>query len=233
MKKLIPILILISGSLIAEAQSSLDDYTTEITWGINKNTNGGLIGGVVFKLSKQRKDNIFTVYGVEVMNIKHPKEYRYTSATSGTSFVWGKQNFLYSIRGQYGREVLLFRKAPQQGVQISGLVAGGPTLGIIAPYYILYNGNYVPFDSDEHRNVASIQGSGKLFQGLGESKVVPGVNARMGVSFEFGAFKNNVAGVEIGASFEAFPQEIVLIPTQDNSAVFTALYFSMYWGTRR
>lgn len=233
MKKPLLILVFILGGLLASAQTDLDDYTTEITWGVNKNTRGGLIGGVVFKLARQQKDNVFSFYGIEMMNVKHPEEQRYLSPASGTSFVWGKQNFLYSIRGQYGREVLLFKKAPQQGVQISGIVAGGPTLGVIAPYYILYDGNYVPFNAEIHQNYNTIQGSGKLFQGLGESDLTVGLNTKAGLSFEFGTFKNNVAGVEIGVSFEAFPKKIILIPTQENTAFFSALYFAMYWGTRR
>ncbi|MEQ8583916.1 MAG: hypothetical protein RIC30_15930 [Marinoscillum sp.] len=233
MRKVILIMVLISACLLAVAQPDRNEYDTEITWGLNKNTRGGLIGGVVFKLAKQKKEDLFAVYGIEIMNVKHRQEQRYLSPTSGTSFVWGKQNFLYSIRGLYGREALLFKKAPQQGVQISGIVAGGPTIGVIAPYYILYNGNYVPFDSEVHRNFNSIQGSGKLFQGLGESELTFGLNAKAGLSFEFGAFKNNVAGVEMGVTMEAFPKEIILIPTQKNSAVFSALYFTMYWGTRR
>lgn len=233
MKKYFLFGLIILTAFYGWAQPDLDDYTTEITWGLNKNTNGGLIGGFIFKLAKQRKDRVFSVYGFELMNVKHPMEQRYLSPTSGTSYIWGKQNYLYALRGQYGRETLMFKKAPQQGVQISGIWAAGPTVGIIAPYYVLYNGNYVPFNSDTHRNFNSIQGSGKLFQGLGESSLLLGFNAKAGISFEFGAFKNNVAGIEIGVSAEAFPKEVILIPTRENRAVFTALYFSMYWGTRR
>ncbi|RED98899.1 hypothetical protein [Marinoscillum furvescens] len=224
---------LIFSSLLAIGQTEEDDYDTEITWGVNKNTNSGLVGGVIFKLARRKKENTFVTYGVELMNVKHPKEWHYPSATTGTRFVWGKANYLYAIRGQYGRERVLFKKAPQQGVQISAVAAAGPTIGVVAPYYILYNGNYVQFDPERHQSFNSIQGSGKLFQGLGESSIVPGANAKAGLAFEFGAFKNNVAGVEVGASLEAYPKKIIIVPTQENRAVFTALYFSIYWGTRR
>lgn len=211
-----------------------DDYSTEVTWGANKNTNGGLIGGLVFKLARRQKDDLFVTYGVEIMNVKHPEEQRYISATSGTSFIWGKQNYLYSIRGLYGREQILFKKAPQQGVQISALAAAGPTIGVVAPYYVLVaNGQYEQYDPKFHQSISSVQGSGKLFQGLGESSIALGLNAKAGLSFEFGAFKNNVAGIELGVAGEAFTKEIILVPTQDNDAIFTSIYFSLYWGTRR
>lgn len=233
-------LILFTGVLlmgwISKSQpiaTDYEDFSTEITWGLNKNTNGGLIGGVAFKLARRKTENTFAVFGLEIMNVKHPKEQRYLSQTSGTSFVWGKENFLYSIRGIYGRERLLFKKAPQQGVQISAIYGAGPTLGVIAPYYVLYNGSYVPYDSERHQNPNSIQGSGKLFQGLGESSLTVGLNAKAGMSFEFGAFKNNVAGVEVGIAAEAFPNEVILVPTQKNRAIFSSLYISLFWGTRR
>lgn len=224
-------LLLISGAVLAQEDDT--DYTTEITWGLNKNTNGGLIGGAVFKLSRQLKDNIFAMYGLELMNVRHPKEQRYLSQASGTSFTFGKENFLYSIRGIYGREHLLFKKAPKQGVQVSMLYGAGPTIGIIAPYYILSGGNYVPYDYTVHNNINTVQGSGKLFQGLGDSQLTVGLNAKAGVAFEFGTFKNNVAAVETGLAFEAFPKEIIIIPTQENYALFTSVYFSIYWGTRK
>lgn len=233
MKKWIFIVGVLFASEVLVAQEVENDYTTEVTWGVNKNTNGGLIGGVIFKLSRQQRENLFVMYGLEMMNVRHPKEQRYLSQASGTSFTWGKENFLYAIRGIYGREHLLFKKAPKQGVQIGLLYGAGPTLGIIAPYYILYGGEYVHFNHLEHNNFSSVQGSGKLFQGLGDSQLTFGLNAKAGLSFEFGTFKNNVAGVETGIALEAFPKEIILVPTQENNALFTSLYFSLYWGTRK
>jgi hypothetical protein len=76
------------------------EYTREFTWGVNKNTNGGLIGGVMLKHSRLRQNNIYQTFGLELLNIKHPKEQRYTSRQTGTSFIWGKQNYLYAIRFQ-------------------------------------------------------------------------------------------------------------------------------------
>ncbi len=232
MQKFLIVILLLSLSRLGLSQSSDDEFAREITWGVNKNTNSGLIGGFVMKFAFQNHDNIYNVFGFEIINVKHPLEYKYPASVSGTPFVWGKQNFLYSIRGRYGREVVLFSKAQKQGVQISAILAGGPTIGIVAPYYILYNGTYEQFDPRRH-SWGGVQGSGKIFQGFGESKITFGLNAKAGLSFEFGAFKHNVAGVEVGVSAEAFPKEIILIPSQDNSAVFTALYFNLYWGTRR
>lgn len=220
--------------LIGQVLEQDYEYSKEFTWGVNKNSNGGLIGGVVLKHSRIRSERIYTTYGLELMNVKHPKEQRYTSRQTGTSFIWGKQNFLYAIRMQYGLERLMYKKAPQQGVQISVGVAGGPTIGIEAPYYVLtQSGEYAPYDPDKYFDLRAIQGSGKLLQGIGESSIVPGLNVKSGVSFEFGAFRNNVAGVEIGLMGEIYTRKIVLIPTQKNRAFFPSAFFTFFWGTRR
>ncbi|MEQ8239214.1 MAG: hypothetical protein RIA69_08360 [Cyclobacteriaceae bacterium] len=210
-----------------------EDYVTEITWGVNKNTNSGLIGGLVFKLARQKSGRLFHTYGLELLNITHPNELK-RPTQAGTSYVWGKENWLYSIRLNYGREKIIFKKAPQQGVQISAIAAVGPTVGLVAPYYILNNnGSYEPFDYQKHPSPSSINGSGKILQGIGESDVKFGGNIKAGLSFEFGSFKNNVVGVELGSALEAFTQKIEIIPTQENRAVFSSFYFTLYWGTRK
>lgn len=232
--------IIISALLFAIAQCSwsqvYDDYeySREFLWGVNKNTNSGLIGGFFLRHSRLKSERLFTTYGIELMNTKHPKEQKYTSTQTGTSFIWGKQNYLYSIRTQYGFEKLMYKKASQQGVQISAGAAAGATIGMEAPYYVLtQGGEYKPYDPNKYPNLGSIQGSGKLLQGIGESSIVPGLNGKAYLSFEFGSFRNNVAGVELGISSELFTRKIILIPTQDNKALYNAAFFTFFWGTRR
>ncbi|MCR9083362.1 MAG: hypothetical protein NXH89_13140, partial [Cyclobacteriaceae bacterium] len=107
------------------------EYDKEFIFGLNKNTNGGLIGGLMFKVGTRISDEQFSFFAVELANVKNPKEVRYNTVL-GNSYIFGKSNYLYSIRPQYGREVILFRKAPNQGVQVSALAAVGPSIGLIA-----------------------------------------------------------------------------------------------------
>lgn len=215
------------------AQDLDEEYAKEFTWGINKNTNSGVIGGLVFKVGRYHKENVYSTYGLEMVNVRHPNELKRPAPSSGTLYIWGKENYLYSIRLQYGRETIRYKKAPQQGVQISTIFSGGPTLGIVSPYYLLYEGSYQKYEDIKDKiSINSVQGAGKLFQGLPESKLVPGLNAKAGVLFEFGTFRDNVAGLELGLSAELFPKQIIIIPAQKNRALFTALYANMVWGNR-
>ncbi|MEQ9285322.1 MAG: hypothetical protein RIG77_00350 [Cyclobacteriaceae bacterium] len=218
------------ASVVSAQSDGNYEYNKEFTWGINKNTNGGLIGGFTFKWASAISEKQFKSVGFELMNVKHPKEIRVS--TSGSPFLYPKRNYLYSVRGFYGRDFLLFKKAPQQGVQIIFTTAAGPTIGVVAPYYVRTEAGTFQFN---HKTMSqgTIMGTGHLFQGLGKSKLKFGLNAKAGVMFEMGAFKSNVTGFEIGAQFEAFTEKILLVPTQPNRAIFSSLYLTLFYGHRR
>ena len=114
---LISLVVLVSGTSFAQTQDSYE-YQSEFTWGINKNTSGGLIGGIVFKKARKLNDKWLETFGLELMNVKHPQEVRRNSSATGNFFIYGKSNYLYAIRLQYGRDLILFKKAPQQGAEI-------------------------------------------------------------------------------------------------------------------
>ncbi|SHK61792.1 hypothetical protein SAMN04488028_106226 [Reichenbachiella agariperforans] len=226
-------MILTGMCLTASAQTDGNyEYTKEFIWGINKNTNGGLIGGFMFRWSSARGEKKFRNIGFEFMNVKHPKESRITNGQS--QFIYGKSNYLYSIRAQYGFDHLLFKKAPNKGVQINFNYSIGPTIGVIAPYYVEdWDGNSGQFNFDDYGQWAQIARTGYLFEGLGQSKLTVGINARAGLLFEMGTFKSNVTGFEIGTLVEAFPKVIELMPHEDNRAVFFSGYITIFYGTRR
>lgn len=211
-------------------------YGREISWGITKATNSGLIGGVIGKYSIQKKDNVYQYFGIEIVNIKHQKEERYYSYT-GNTYIYGKSNYLYSLRAQYGRELSIFKKAPQQGIQINGILAGGPSLGFIAPYYIEYYRNEQinreQYDPVSHDDQNSILGTGNLFQGLGGSELTIGINLKSSLTFEFGTIKSSVIGIEIGMMLEVFAKEIPIIPTAETTRYFPNAFISLFYGTRR
>jgi hypothetical protein len=214
-----------------------DDYGKEISWGITKATNSGLIGGAVMKYSIRHRNDAFHYFALEIVNIKDPKEERYYSFT-GNTYIYGKSNYLYSLRLQGGRSWIFFKKAPQQGVQIDGIVALGPSLGIVAPYYIEYlrtDGNVVreQYDPNIHFDQNNILGTGNLFQGIGESNLVFGLNSKVGISFEFGTLKYNVFGLEVGFMMEAFTKKIPIIPTAEQNQIFPNSFVTLYYGSRR
>jgi len=227
-----------SFNLLAQEEESGDyDYDKEVLFGINKNTNGGLIGGVSFKIGSRIDDNLFQFFNLELANVKNPKEVRYNTVL-GNSYIFGKSNYLYAIRPQYGREIIAFKKAPHQGVQISFLTAIGPTIGLLSPYYVEYALSRTetvrqPYDPSVHQSRFNILGPGRLFEGIGESEIAFGANAKAAINFEFGFFKSNVTGLELGYQFEGFTKEIPLMPTTENRQIFQSAYVTLFYGFRR
>ncbi|MCH7402815.1 hypothetical protein ACFOUP_17185 [Belliella kenyensis] len=213
------------------------EYDRELFFGINKNTNGGLIGGFSFKAGYKIEEDKFQFFGLDLANVKNPKEVRFTPVT-GNSFIIGKSNYLYSIRPYYGREVVFFKKAPQQGVQISALAAVGPSIGVIAPYYIedfinRFETVREQYDPNKHTNFRNILGPGRIFEGISESEIAIGANAKAALFFEFGTFKSSAVGLELGYQIEGFNKEIVLIPTAENRQIYQSAYFTLFYGFRK
>lgn len=231
--------IILSVSAAAQTQDSYE-YQSEFTWGINKNTSGGLIGGLTFKKARKLKnDRILETFGLEVMNVKHPQEVRENAVISGNLFIYGKRNYLYALRFQYGRDLILFKKAPQQGVEIKAVFAAGPSLGIVAPYYIEYeaeNGNFSDFEQyskEKHPNESKILGSGRLFQGIGQSSLNLGLNLKAAINFELGTIKSQVTGFEAGFLLDAYSSKIELMQDAKQYALYPTLFMTLFYGSRK
>jgi hypothetical protein len=142
------------------------------------------------------------------------------------------------VRLSYYREAILFKKAPQQGVQINLVGAIGPTIGFEAPYYVEVgvDGGMLkePYDhTNPNHKPDQIIGTGNILQGVGQSSIVPGLNAKVGLAFEFGTFKSNVIGVEVGFQADWFTREINLIPTTENYSLFPSAYATLFYGSRK
>jgi hypothetical protein len=242
LKKISILILLISAlsvGVFAQTQDSYE-YQSEFTWGITKNTSSGLIGGFTFKKARKlkNKDNVLETFGLEVINVKHPQEVRVTSVQTGNFYVFGKSNYLYTFRFQYGRDVILFKKAPQQGVEIKGVFAVGPSLGLQAPYYVEYTGDNSSFNSQTGQynpeiNAQQILGTGRLFEGLGDSKVKIGGNFKAAVNFELGTIKSQVTGFETGFLLDAYTSKIEQMPAAKKYSVYPTLFITLFYGSRK
>ncbi|MFD2936858.1 hypothetical protein [Spirosoma flavum] len=245
------------SSQIATAQKSdaEDDnnYSTITTFGLTTNTNSGIVGGFSFRQSKQLSTSFFGLpqyryLSIEVVNVKHPKELRSSINNVGSGYLDGKENYLFVLRPQYGREVKLFQRSADEGIAISAILAAGPSLGIIKPYYleVAYGNQTRTVPASQVNGFATssgetVTGAGGFFQGIGESKLTVGLNVKAALSFELSAFRNNTTGVEIGFLAEAFPNKIVIIPNTDpagkredgNRSFFTSGYITLFFGSKK
>lgn len=228
------------AALPAAAQSD-DDFNNELSYGINLNSNGGLLGGVFVRSSYFVKERLYQFGGLEIVEVKHPKENRLYNPGSGDHFIAGKQNHFFAVRPQYGAEYVLFRKAADSGVQVNAVGAAGPSLGLLIPYYIRYDygGGFQgdvrteAYDPNKHLSFENTLGNANVFTGIGETNVNIGFHAKAGLSFEYGRYKESITGLEVGFMFEQYFKEIVMIPQTENYSTFTSVYLNIYYGRRK
>ena len=207
-------LLLLCAPVLAMAQSSFvdEEYTVENVFGIRNATNGGFISALFFRHSRMlQKDNLMHL-GIEIANTKHPRETKETTFT-GSSFVFGKANYLISIRPHYGREKVFFKKAPQQGVRISGMVSAGPSIGLETPYFVDLGRTVEQYDPENpNHSRGSILGNAGPFRGLFSSNLIMGGFFKAALTFETNSTKNKVFGIETGFMVEAFTREVEIVP---------------------
>ncbi|MCY7349472.1 MAG: hypothetical protein LH606_02230 [Cytophagaceae bacterium] len=213
------------------------------SFGVTTNTNSGIIGGLVFRQAKaltSRERPRFRYLSAELVNVKHPKERAY-AASSGNRLILGKQRYLFALRGQWGREMTLFERSDDGGVQFNGILAAGPTLGLLKPYYVQVVNlrgprqvHEVPYSPElEQSSSVAIVGGGSLFRGFNRIELVPGLNAKIAASIELDAFRHNTIGLEIGFLVEGYTKDIILIPETTNRNVFTSGFLTLYFGQKK
>lgn len=230
------ILVISLKTLKAQEES---EYSSENVFGIDLNTNAGLIGGVMFRHTKILQSGRHLNLGVELVNVKHPNEVRISSG-NGSVYVYGKKNYLFALRPQIGYEFVLFTKGKEDGIRVDAIFNGGPSIGIVKPYYVQFqdssnNLSSVPYSSSLQS--AEVVGSGGFLHGFDKIKIVPGLHLKAGLSFEFGSF-GGVSGVEAGALVEVYPQKIQILDVSSsyptyNRSFFSSLYINIYFGGRR
>lgn len=241
----VSILFALSTEIYAQRRSVKNEdaeetYKSFTSVGITTNTNSGILGGAVFRQSsalgsKMFGKNAYRYLALELVNVKHPKELSTQDFVTGARLVYGKQNYLFVLRPEYGREIALFSRQDDEGISISGIVAAGPSLGFEKPYMVQYQGSdgrvtTQPFDPNR---AGDIIGAGSFFQGFGKSKLVPGLHVKTAMSFELSAFRDNVTGVEIGFIAEAFSRKITIMADAQNKAFFTSGYLTLYFGSKK
>jgi len=218
--------------------------------GLNFNTNGGFLGGVMGQVGIKKADRSYHAIGLEIVNVKHHREIKVNSVITGNSFIFGKQNYLFSIRPHYGVQWVCFPATRDDGVQVNLNLSGGFSIGLVKPYYIKYDysrSNNLslireePFDPALHRDGNKIVGHGNSLRGFGDSKITPGLHLKGSVLFYFGNYGRRISGLEAGGLVEGFfhkgtngldVNRVNIIPFTQNKWLFTSLYLNIFFGWR-
>jgi hypothetical protein len=241
---------LLAISFEITAQKSSEDEPTEIStktlaYGLTTNNFSGIIGGGVlrnsFPVSIRNNKPVYRYLAIEAVNIKNPREANILSVY-GSRYVYGKKNYFFSLRPEYGREFSVFKKDGENGIGFSLIFAGGPSIGLEKPYYIKYSSKAgeaaqtVPFDPNIHKNSSNISGAGNIFQGFFKGlKVIPGLHFKAAANIDMNTFNDKVTGIEVGTLLEVFSKkpEILASRFSSNPQVYPTFYFTLYFGNKK
>lgn len=231
-------------------------YRKEFVYGVNFNTRGGLIGGASVRSTRMLSQDWARFWGIEAVEVKHPKEQRIISPFTGGGYVPGKANYMFVLRPSVGLQRVIFRKAAESGVQVNALAAAGPSIALLMPYYISYDyterdqqGRPLPgasidirneqFDPNKHDERSPfLIDRAPLFTGASETRPNIGAHLRAALSFEYGRYRDAVAGIEAGALVEAYPKRLVILRSRGveddklNDSFFPSVYLTVYLGQR-
>ena len=157
----------------------------------------------------------------------------------GGSFIFGKLNSTFYLRGGIGRQHELFKKADLGGIAIRYFYSAGPVLAIYKPIYyrVLYPapGRNEYMIKEEKFNVSiaipqDIYSRASFSKGLMKPKLCLDYMPKGGFNFEYSKEDKVIHAIEVGAQINAFPKKIPIMAVTDNKAIFFSLFVSYRFG---
>jgi hypothetical protein len=232
-----------SGQLDTDVDFKRRVYSAEYQVGLMFHTRGY---GVVFKRFWYTDGFNKRGLGIDLLNIRHPKEVKIFSFDQGArGYVYGRLNSFFNMRVGYIGEWVAVDKTDRGTVAINLYYQAGLSLGIVKPIYleVFQQGpdnrtiqvveRYDPAIHDYN----NIYGQASFFTGIGNSTIRPGVHLKAGSSFDYNITDERVTTLDIGAVIDFFPPmggetTIPIMYNTTNYAYFVQVYCAITFGGR-
>jgi hypothetical protein len=251
MRKFIPAILLCllgSFSLSCYAQEetpalsdTLDNVLLERQWslGVHINSNGW---GLKVRKGRNLAALKQFMWEIEFTTYKSAKEVKTINPyySDSKSYIYGKLNSVYFLRGGVGFQHILNRKPYWGGVQLSYLYYGGLSVGITKPMYlfIIHSTTTTDYQVTEERYNPEIHfpdniyGRGAFLTGILNLEFHPGIYVKGGLEFEFGTRNRAIKALEIGAILDYSPFPIAIMAYNPKQSFFLTAYLSLSFGKR-
>jgi hypothetical protein len=240
-KLLIIVVVLLCGGVWLRAQGDLNEqqkvfFRNEKSFGLLLNSDGL---GVSYREGKRINFLNKSILEFDFGTLKHPKEYKmYNPYTTGTgSYVFGKLNSVFFLRGGIGHQHEIFKKEDLGGVAIRYFFSAGPVIALAKPIYyrVIYVVDNELTLKKEKFDIKVLQpemiySRASFTKGLKEIKAYPGLYAKGGINFEYSKEDKVIHAIEIGAQINAFPKKIPIMASSDNKAIYFSLFVSYRFG---
>lgn len=202
-------------------------YDREAVGELKLFSNGFELGVNIGQLKTYYRTNYFH-FGIG--ELKHNREFKNRDGITGgsigrgsRSYIFGKQNNLYTLRAGYGIKRYYTEKARKKGLAIGASYEGGFTLGLLKPYYLelrdpdpgssprilveRFNGG----NADLFLTPESIIGAAPAINGFTEIQLRPGFHFNAGLNFDWGAFDEFAKSIEVGIATDIFFGDIPIL----------------------
>jgi hypothetical protein len=231
------------GEVSGQSESNLDNkilYRKEWSGYLMVHTGGWGIG---YRNGKHKTGFRKRMWEVEFVSMKHPKEKRVVSYYENSrSFIYGKLNSMYILRGAYGMQKIVNGKPYWGGVELRWFLYGGVSLALTKPVYLWIvkfneetgmNDKVVErFDPEKHY-ITDIFGRGPFFKGFDHIGFYPGIYSKTGLNFEYGSNDEFLKAIECGAILDYYPLAVPIMAFNHKSNLFLSLYLSLHFGKRK
>jgi len=249
MRKTIALFLLCFLYAIPNMAQSGDKSNLPLQQNHRQEISGGLFWhprglGINVKSAKKIEGPIWRVLDFDFISMKHPKERRVRSSSFSApgSYFYGKLNYTYFLRADYGRRWDLGIKLYKNTIATRFQVSAGPTIALLKPVYLeIYyptpdnsSGFLVSekYDPAIHKDASMIFGNASFIKGIGDTKARIGLNFKANFQFDWSDYHDQVQSIELGTVIDAFGNNIPIIAGAQNKNIFTTLYICLNIGNR-
>jgi hypothetical protein len=232
------------NQMIKQEEEGALIYQKQGAFGFKFNTDDW---SMFYEHGKYKSITKTNLWWLEFGERKHPKEEKVPtlSASQGflviSSYIYGKRNNFYYLKGGLGQQTLIGGKGNKNGVAVSAIYGGGFSAGLLKPYYIdiqnpatntqqeiKYNNNDALF-----LDPTIIIGKAGFGKGFNEIKFVPGVHARAALRFDYGRYNEVLSAIEVGVNAEYYSQTMPILLLNPEKKFFFNAYIALVFGKRK
>jgi len=242
---LLLLLFVLSGFVYAQGEIEFErepDNYNENSFGAKLNSNGW---GLDYRFSQRITYRSRYFYEAGFDYVKDAKEIKVINPyfNQQRKFVFGKIHSFQTIKAGMGYNRLLVEKRDRGSIAINANFSAGGILGIAKPiYYELVDSTKVVGDiqyyyTNIHRldihkyNPTDVVGKASFFDGLSETKFIPGIFVKAALNFDFSrnVMKSNL--IETGINCDFYFNEVEIM-AENPKSLFLSIYVSYRFGSK-
>lgn len=192
--------------------------------------------GISYEIGRMKSNRLSNLYQIELSEKKHNKERKQGASFNQyqiNSVIVGKLNNFYQLKLGMSQQRIIGGKGNKNGVAVSAIYGGALSLGILKPYYVdEKNGTRVTYDKIIDSAYVPLGASGFMV-GWNEMKFRPGLMAKAAMRFDYGRLNETVSAIEAGLQAEFYAQKVPQMLYNKEKQFFFSAYISLLLGRRK